>query len=612
MKFSTTLLLITLLVFPRFFYSQTATEPTAEEKDAKLRESALVFLREAYGDVGNMRSIENRISFTAELAALLWQHDQKDAAAMFGSAVNEFKQLLAQYDGQMNALGLPEDEMSTPSYGSIMGMGEPSDRMRLSRKFRTAMAVRQQIAMSIAEHEPELAFNFYYDSVNSITNAQMKSEMSGGDTHFENKLLTEIAETNAAKASELGKRSIEKGLNWQTVGLLKKIYGKDAAKGAEFGGTILSKLKSVSKDTFQESIVTDLLEFGVETKESAASGGKKAVYTDAELREIAEILAAHVLGRDTTESYMVEHYARSIEKILPGRATQIRAKFRSAGGSESDGSATNAYRISGAPVITSAYGIGSASNVSAGDAPRQAAREAARKEQEKLDKELAAGVKQASQKDLPKEEREKIVSRAREILMKTPGREKKLMGISMLAAQVRQAGDKELASELMRDAAALVNANPKNYQDFIFTWMLVAGYAEADPDKAFPLLEDSIMRANDLINSFVRVGEFIDVQGEMIVDGEVQVGAFGGEMIRGLTREIGIAESTLKSLVRIDFEKTKAIANRVERPEVRVLAKVLVLRSALSNKKESITIDGVDSSDALGESGPPPSARSLR
>ena len=73
----------------------------------------------------------------------------------------------------------------------------------------------------------------------------------------------------------------------------------------------------------------------------------------------------------------------------------------------------------------------------------------------------------------------------------------------------------------------------------------------------------------------------------MIVDGEVQVGAFGGEMIRGLTREIGIAESTLKSLVRTDFDKTKAIANRVERPEVRVLAKVLVLRSALSNRKNS-------------------------
>jgi hypothetical protein len=114
--------------------------------------------------------------------------------------------------------------------------------------------------------------------------------------------------------------------------------------------------------------------------------------------------------------------------------------------------------------------------------------------------------------------------------------------------------------------------------------MLVSGYAESDPDKAFPILESAIGRANELISAFVKVGEFIDVTEEMISDGEAQVGAFGGGMIRGLSKELGVAEATIGTLTTADFAKTKALTNRFERPEVRILAKVLVLRSALGKK----------------------------
>ena len=52
-------------------------------------------------------------------------------------------------------------------------------------------------------------------------------------------------------------------------------------------------------------------------------------------------------------------------------------------------------------------------------------------------------------------------------------------------------------------------------------------------------------------------------------------------MIRGLSRELGVAEATLGTLIKADFGKTKALTNRFDRPEVRVLAKMLVLRSIL-------------------------------
>jgi len=89
----------------------------------------------------------------------------------------------------------------------------------------------------------------------------------------------------------------------------------------------------------------------------------------------------------------------------------------------------------------------------------------------------------------------------------------------------------------------------------------------------------------------VKIGEFIDVSEEMITDGEAQVGAFGGGMIRGLGKELGVAEATISTLVKADFAKTKALTNRFDRPEVRVLAKMLVLRSVLGKKAETPIVE---------------------
>src|SRR5262249_30908689 len=150
------------------------------------------------------------------------------------------------------------------------------------------------------------------------------------------------------------------------------------------------------------------------------------------------------------------------------------------------------------------------------------------------------------------------------------------MALSMLASQVSAAGDKELAADIMKDAQMLVNPSPKNYKDFLETWFLASAYANTDPEKAFPILEDAISRLNDTISAFIRVGEFMDVSGEMIDDGEIQIGSFGGSMMSGLTRELGIASLPLRNLAIADFGKTKALTNRFDRTEVRILAKMLI------------------------------------
>src|SRR6476620_5039432 len=150
--------------------AQTIETKNPAEDKAKLEKEAVVFLRETLGDVNGMRSLENRISFTAELAGLMWFHDEREAKAMFTEVANDFRQLLLQYDAQMNSFGLNPEGEDGKYRGGLFG-GDMSERGRVTRKFATAMAVRQQIAMSMAEHDADLAYSFYYDSLAAITNA---------------------------------------------------------------------------------------------------------------------------------------------------------------------------------------------------------------------------------------------------------------------------------------------------------------------------------------------------------------------------------------------------------------------------------------------------------
>ncbi len=566
-----------ILMLAGISVAQTTTDGKAAENEAKLKKEAVEFLRETQADVGRLRTMENRISFSAELASLMWFHDEKEAKAMYGGVVSDFKQLIAQLDAQMNLPVVENDEMTSP--GFFGGYG----KSKAERKLRIAMMVRQQIALSLAEHAPDLAYNFYYDSINIITNAAFRKETEQSDIYFENQLLTQIAQFDPGKAVEIATKSLDlsKGFNERHLELLKKIYDKDAKKGAEFGSAILGAVKATRIDAEGDVyLISLLLEFGGEKYDaSRKSGGKAPVYTAAELRDIAELLSQKILSYDEEEMSSAEAYAEKIEKYAPGRAAQIRTKFRKV--------ILEQERLNHRVTRSYSKVANVAANTTAAD-PTKAKYEAeqrAREDREKREKQMIADVMNLGKKELPKEERAKIIAESRKIISQTQGKDKKIMGLTVLAAQVTKAGDKDLADEIMRDAERLVNPEPKNYQDFLLSWMLASGYAEANPDKAFPILENTILRANETISAFIKVAEFIDVNAEIVDDGEVQVGMFGGEMIRGLTRELALASSAIRTLSAADFAKTRNLTSIFDRTEIRVLAKMMVLRAVLDKKQ---------------------------
>lgn len=538
-------------------FSQTIAVSKKDEISPELKKEAVQFLRETALDVGTLRSLENRISFSSEIANLMWLNDEKEARSMFKTIINDFTQLLAQYNAQAMATESAAGASEEFSYGG--------GRNNMARKFSKALSVRQQIASSLAENDAQLAFDFLTDTAQSVTAPTFRKQIEQSDSYFQTRLLNQIAAQNPETALKYGRQTLAKEFTYEHINLLKKIYAKDAEKGAAFGADILAKFKSdASSNPENFYYLNSILEMGAANLKEVSGKNTPPMFSDQSLRDFADLLARAILNGDAPIDGNASAYLTQIEKFSPAQAAQIRQKYS----------------------VNSQSGIGSKKGVLTGRTisppPPPAARFGSDQEQQN---QMVDGLLSLGAKQLSKEERQRVVAQTRKVIAGVKEPMQKLVLLSALASQVAASGDKELAVQVMDEARNSVNLQPKNYQEFLQILILTGGYARADADKAFPLLEDAIFRINDTIAAAVKIAEFMDTESEIIEDGEIQIGSFGGGMMRGLLGNLGEVNQIIGSLAKADFARTKALTNKFDRPEARILAKMIVLRGIFGDKK---------------------------
>ena len=398
---------ILILVVTVSVFGQTPAPDVNAVDNDKTRKEYVDFLRETMADVANLRSLGNRISFSAELASLMWYYDEREARAMYLACIADFKDLIGQYDMQMKSTVSTGENDTEYSYGGILA--DMPERARIARKFSSAMTVRQQIAMSIAEHDPDLAFSFYNESSEIASSPELRKLTENRDTYFEFQLASRVAENNPGKAADFGSRNLKKGVDYQHIELLKNIYKQNPEKGAEFAQKILSAVRTERSKESDIFVLQSLLSAGTESYDAAKKNvGQKPMFNEHDLPDISERLAQTVLSSD--EGYDQLSQADMIARFAPASAMQIRAKFRR---SRTD---TSSAANSAARVTTELI------NKTQQDKQRK-------EEREKSEKQFADDVQSLGNKDLPKEERQRIVDRAQAIIAGTPGRDKKVVAL---------------------------------------------------------------------------------------------------------------------------------------------------------------------------------------
>ncbi len=554
-----------LIIFSlTIFVSAQTPDAEKKEKAAKLQENALSFLRETSSEIINLRTPENRIGFHAELASLMWFHDEREARVMFNAVTNDFRQLLVNLNAQINSIELDENS-EIYNIPFVRGAGRQAE---IHRKFGKAMSVRQQIASALSEHDALLAYSFFTDTASAITNAKFQEQIKQQDGYFEMQLLQAVAEQDAAKGLEFGRKSLAKGVNNNHLELLKKIYKKDADSGAAFAEDIVRKLRADSDDAENFYFVSRALSLGIENRDSVKDKPtRKRMFSDSDLRDLAEAAARNLLSQNLETLASNSETINNIEKLLPNRAAQIRQRMKTA-------------------TVAAAN-----SNTNSETALTDAIADRYVKEQLEKDKqeEKIEEMKTAVTSELSGEQRTAAISEAQKMIDGIDDPTAKIAALSGLAAQIAKSGDKDLALQFMKQAESFVSNTPKNYIDYLQLWTLASGYAQVDAEKSFPILETAVYNLNDTIAAFIKVAEFIDVNGEIIEDGEVQVSGFGGGgMTRGLIAGLGASEPTIRTLSEADFARMRNLSNKFDRPEVRILAKMLILRAVFDEKKASL------------------------
>lgn len=538
-------ILIVLFVFSIPAFSQMSDK----DKAAELEKQAVDFLKETSNEINILRTPENRITFNAELAALMWLHDEKQARAMFGNVITDFRQMLIQIDSLLNAQDFSEEDVN--SYSPFRAN---NSKAKILQKLRKAMTVRRQIASAIAENDAILGLEFFNETATAVSNPKIREQYLAQDSYFETGLLQKIAEQNPDKILEFARKSIKNGVNYNTFGLLEKIYRKNDKEGAAFGEEIFTKLKETG-GAERIYLYNAMLQLGSRT---SGDSGKTPLFSGQMLREAADLLGAEILKLEAMDPRGIG-FLKMIEKYSPGRATQIRQKFH-----------LNKDEKTGA------RGGGSGGGIIAGSPPPPPAPRAMA---------AADSFEKFGKGKMPEAEREKFIAQIRQQIAKTEDPTAKITMLSLFAAQMSKMGEQETALQLMKEAESFGAQYPTNYLDYMQNWMLASGYAQVSPEKAFPILENSIYRLNETVSAFVKVGEFMDVGGEIIENGEVQVGSFGGGMTKDLLRGLGQTNNALEQLAKADFPRTKNLANRFDRPELRILARMLILRAVFDNRK---------------------------
>ena len=317
------------LLLPVLVFAQS-TEKVAEKTiiPPEVRNKAVKFLRETANDVNGLRTPENRLGLNAELANLMWFHDEKEARQMFGSVITDFRQLLIQIDGQIGALSVKASDVgeNIPFFSSL-----DSNKAQFSRKFYKSVGVRRQIALSLAERDASLAYEFVDSTAQAITNPELRNLLTAQDAVIEANILQKLAEQDPDKTLALARKTLAKGYSGELLEVLKKLYAKNAEKGAALGAEIIDKIKSepIKPETFY--LLDAVLRTGAENLlEIKEKSGAKPMLPESGLRDIANILGQEILklGEGATV-YDLNGYVENIGQFQPEKATAIRKKYLS-------------------------------------------------------------------------------------------------------------------------------------------------------------------------------------------------------------------------------------------------------------------------------------------
>lgn len=557
------LLCVTVLLVASTVCAQTDTK--REKEAAELEKKTLALVNEIASAAWGLKLPENRVFIMASTADLLWSVDEKRARNLYWEAVNT-----------INSIG-------TANLKS-------GDREKIRQDYFLTLKLRRTVLQEVARHDSQLALDMLRAS-RQVPPRDLGNAFSE-ERQFEQEVAGEIAARDPAQALQFARESLAKGLTWQLVTLIQQLQQRDAEKASLFAGEVITKLQTVNVATDLHASVTALyLLQGSRTREVSRGEVKPLTLADDQKQQLVEMLVTAALSASANSHllFQINEVMPEIEQFLPERRAALERKLETFNqtltkeqryqntynGLIRRGMQEDIIRIAASgDSYSQAYLYQQAVMIAVARGNTDAFREFVGKEVSDSERQKVLDLLDVEEINMAVDL--KKLDYLRKLVPKIERREERARAMAELAMMLKEKGEDAEAASLLEDAATMIKTNLKDEKQTNALLSLLCAYAVVDPPKAFVLAERTVDRANSQISLLMLLDRV--VKSGVVKKSEIILDQAGIMQLDFMVFKYG---KGVAALAKSDFNRTKALADRFDRNELRLLAQLLIVKGLL-------------------------------
>ena len=558
---------------------QSAEKEKEAEQRQELEKKTFALLNDIASAAWGLKLPENRVFILASAADLLWPTDEKRARTLYWDALNSINSVAA-------VTAAPGE---TPS---------KADREKILQSYFSIFQLRQKLLQQVSRRDSQLALEMLRATRQVPPRELGPENRFADDRQLEQQIASEVAAHDPAQALQLARQSLAKGLTFELLNLLDKLNGQDSEKATQFAGEIIAKLQTANVTTdFRASLIAMQLLRESRNRSAVLSSngsGKVLSLSDDQKRQLVEILTSAALSVSANSNLLAEisDMMPEIDQFLPERRAALERKV--AAFNETlpkelrDQNAQNALIRNGMPEDIIRYAA------TMDDRTRQMlyqqasiiaiARGRADSFRDFISKEVSESDRRKILDFLDVEEISTAAGRKqlddlRRLLPKIGRKEERARAMAELALMLKEKSEDAEAASLLDEAATLIKTDLKDEKQTNALLTLLCAYAVIDPAKAFALTERTVDRANSQISMLMLLDKV--VKSGAVKKSEIILDQGGIMPIEFLVFKYG---KGVAALAKADFNRTRALADRFERNELRLLAQLLIVKGLLQSQ----------------------------
>lgn len=585
------------------------TPPSADETKARVEreQKAFVLLNRTIDDAASLKLPENRVYIFAAAADLLWTRDEKRARQLFRQAAGEIRAVIAQSEEDYN--GLPEDFSMMQSTRNQL-LNQVADRdaeLAIELLRQTRPAILDQ-TLNLPAAKMQLYRNLYLQARNEL--------------EMEKQFGARIIKQNPRRALEIARANLSKSVSYSDLNLINELKINDAEAASQFADEVVQKLatsdfsdaNNYNDRNLTAAFLTQFWSPSNPASNNLAEQTKSLQINQTALRQLATKYANYFSsGNFQAGNYgEIENALPALEKILPERVAALRQKSEKLKQNYSFANPQTQFweklnqmqsnnSVSPETMMAEAnkFPVEMRSQIYSAAASKAAQTGNYAGVRQMLS--LLPG-KQARQSALFQLDQQTFYNylsqekyaEAEQIIAEQTDNSRKIAFLVQMSGRYNSKKEIEKAEKFLSEAISMINQNPEDGAEMYVLMQVLGGSAAISPSKTFDLLESFIPKFNELLAANAFLSKYQENSGTFR-DGELVLANGNGGFYISSQKTGGIVVSVnsmgLDLLAKSNLERTINLADRFERNDVRLAARLILVRGVLSGG--AVTADSI-------------------